>query len=37
MAIESHLPTEQYKVLKLAEDSERTLIQQLVSGLGAAP
>jgi hypothetical protein len=37
IAIEEHLPAEQYEVLKAAEDSERTLIRQLVAGLGAAP
>ena len=35
-AIEDHLPPHQFKVLKAAEDSERTLIRQLVGGLGAA-
>ena len=34
-AIEDHLPPHQFKVLKAAEDSERTLIRQLVAGLGA--
>jgi hypothetical protein len=37
LAIENHLPDHQYKVLKAAEESERTLIGQLVRGLGAAP
>jgi hypothetical protein len=32
-AIEEHLPQHQFKVLKAAEDSERTLIRQLVTGL----
>jgi hypothetical protein len=36
-AIEDHLPPHQFKVLKAAEDSERTLIRQLVAGMGAAP
>ena len=35
-AIEQHLPAEQYKILKIAEDSERALIKQLVGGLGSA-
>lgn len=34
IAIENHLPAEQYAILKAAEDSERTIIQQLVRGLG---
>jgi hypothetical protein len=34
IAIENHLPAEQYAILKVAEDSERTIIQQLVRGLG---
>jgi len=33
-AIDHHLPQRQFKVLKAAEESERTLIQQLVAGLG---
>jgi hypothetical protein len=33
-AIEDHLPPQQFKVLKAAEDSERTLIRQLVAGFG---
>jgi hypothetical protein len=33
LAIEDHLPPHQFKVLKAAEDSERTLIRQLVTGL----
>ena len=36
VALEDHLPPHQFKVLKAAEDSERTLIRQLVAGLGAA-
>jgi hypothetical protein len=36
-AIERHLPPDQFKVLKAAEESERTLIHQLVDGLGDAP
>jgi hypothetical protein len=35
LAIEDHLPPHQFKVLKAAEDSERTLIRQLVQGLAA--
>jgi hypothetical protein len=35
-AIERHLPPHKFKVLKAAEESERTLISQLVGGLGAA-
>ena len=35
-AIEDHLPQHQFKVLKAAEESERTLIRQLVDGLEAA-
>jgi hypothetical protein len=34
--IERHLPPHQFNVLKVAEESERTLIRQLVDGLGAA-
>jgi hypothetical protein len=34
--IERHLPPHQFNVLKVAEASERTLIRQLVAGLGAA-
>jgi hypothetical protein len=34
--IEKHLPPEQLKVLQVAEESERTLIRRLVSGLGTA-
>lgn len=34
-AIEAHLPAQQFEILKITEASERTLIQQLVSGLGA--
>jgi hypothetical protein len=33
MVIEDHLPQHQFKVLKVAEESERTLIRQLVAGL----
>jgi hypothetical protein len=33
-AIEDHLPRHQFNVLKAAEASERTLIRQLVDGLG---
>ena len=36
-AIEEHLPEHQYKILKAAEESERTLIRQLVDRMGAAP
>ncbi len=32
-AIEQHLPPDQFEILKTAEDSERTLIRHLVSGL----
>jgi hypothetical protein len=35
LAIEDHLPPHQFKVLKAAEDSERTLIRRLVAGLAA--
>jgi hypothetical protein len=35
-AIEDHLPRRQFEVLKAAEDSERTIIRQLVAGLGGA-
>jgi hypothetical protein len=35
LAIEDHLPPHQFKVLTAAEDSERTLIRQLVRGLAA--
>jgi G:T/U-mismatch repair DNA glycosylase len=34
-AIERHLPQRQFEVLKAAEESERTLIRQLVNGLAA--
>jgi hypothetical protein len=34
--IEKHLPPDQLKVLQVAEESERTLIRQLVAGLGGA-
>ena len=34
IAIEDHLPPQQFKVLKAAEESERTLIRQLVGGMG---
>jgi hypothetical protein len=37
LAIQRHLPPHQFKALKAAEESERTLIRQLVSGLGVAP
>ena len=36
IAIEKHLPADQYEVLKAAEENERTLIRRLVSGLGGA-
>jgi hypothetical protein len=36
-AIERHLPQHQFEVLKAAEESERTLIRQMVAGLGSAP
>ena len=36
-SIEGRLPADQFRVLKVAEESERTLIRQLVSGLGGAP
>jgi hypothetical protein len=36
-AIERHLPPDQFAVLKVAEESERTLIRQLVEELGAVP
>jgi hypothetical protein len=35
-AIERHLPAAQFKVLKAAEESERTLFRQLVDGMGDA-
>jgi hypothetical protein len=35
-AIDRHLPQRQFEVLKAAEESERTLIRRLVSGLGEA-
>jgi hypothetical protein len=35
-AIERHLSPRQFKILKAAEESERTLIRRLVSGLGTA-
>jgi hypothetical protein len=35
VAIEQHLPAEQFQVLKAAEESERTIIRQLVSAMGA--
>jgi hypothetical protein len=35
-AIEDHVPPHQFKVLNAAADSERTLIRQLVAGLGDA-
>jgi hypothetical protein len=34
-AIERHLPADRFKILKAAEASERTIIRQLVDGLGA--
>jgi hypothetical protein len=37
IAIENHLPAEQYEVLKAAENSERTIIQRLVAGIGGQP
>lgn len=36
LAIEDHLPTHQFNVLKAAEESEQTLIRQLVDGRGRA-
>ena len=36
-SIERRLPADQFRVLKVAEESERILIRQLVSGLGGAP
>jgi hypothetical protein len=35
--IEKHLPPDQLKILRVAEESERTLIRQFVDGLGGAP
>lgn len=35
-AIERHLPPDQFRVLKTAEESERILIRQLVASLGGA-
>ena len=32
--IENYLPADQLKILKVAEDSERTLIRELVAGIG---
>ena len=34
-AIERHLPNDQYEVLKVAEESERTLLNMLVRNMGA--
>ena len=34
-AIERHLPADRFEILKAAEASERTIIRQLVDGLGA--
>jgi hypothetical protein len=36
VALEEHLPEQQFNVLKAAEESERTLIRQLVAGFGGA-
>jgi hypothetical protein len=36
IAIEEHLPPRQFEVLKAAEESERTIIRQLVAGFGGA-
>ena len=36
MAIENHLPADQFEVLKAAEASEREIISRLVGGLGGA-
>ena len=33
-SIERHLPPDQFSVLKVAEESERTIIRQVVDGLG---
>jgi len=35
-AIERHLPEHRFNILKAAEENERSIIQQLVSGFGAA-
>jgi hypothetical protein len=35
-AIEQHLPPDQLEILKVAEDSERTLIRELVANIGDA-
>lgn len=35
--IENYLPPYQLEILKVAEDSERTLIRELVAGIGGAP
>ncbi len=35
--IEEHLPAQQFEVLKAAEESERSIIRQLVNRLGGAP
>jgi hypothetical protein len=36
IAIQEHLPQHQFEVLKAAEESERTIIRQLVGGLASA-
>lgn len=36
IAIEEHLPQHQFDVLKAAEESERTIIRELVAGMGGA-
>jgi len=36
-AIERHLPADQFRILKIAEESERAVIRQLVASIGAAP
>jgi hypothetical protein len=37
IAIEDHLQPHQFGVLKAAEESERTIIREFVSGLGGTP
>jgi hypothetical protein len=37
LVIERHLPPDKFKILKIAEDSERSLIRELVGALGASP
>jgi hypothetical protein len=36
LVIERHLPPDKFKILKIAEDSERSLIRELVGALGAS-